>query len=86
MTDWNFSFPVTAEMYTLLAAHLNSALNPILYAIFNPSFNKGYIKVLRCITRQSTLFKDKGITNSKNFIQTVTLQYGDTTKYNKEKN
>ena len=55
MSDWFYSFPVALEMYTLLLAHLNSALNPILYWKFNPSFRKGYISVLRCITKNENL-------------------------------
>jgi hypothetical protein len=49
MMDWQLTFPAASEMYTLLIAHLNSACNPILYAIFNPNFNRGYRNVLVCI-------------------------------------
>lgn len=29
-------------MYTMLFAHLNSSFNPLVYAISNPLFQKGY--------------------------------------------
>jgi hypothetical protein len=29
-------------MYTMLFAHMNSSLNPLVYAISNPLFQKGY--------------------------------------------
>jgi hypothetical protein len=49
ISDSKFLFPAGVYMYTLLAAHLNSTFNPIFYALFNPSFKKGYLLVFKCI-------------------------------------
>jgi hypothetical protein len=49
ISDWKFKYPAAAFMYTLLAAHLNSTFNPIFYALFNPSFKKGYLLVFKSI-------------------------------------
>lgn len=42
MTDFGDKLPRTAHMYSMLIAHLNSSLNPVVYAISNPLFQKGY--------------------------------------------
>ena len=49
MTDFNDRLPRTAHMYTMTIAHLNSALNPILYGIFNPAFQRGYRSFFKLI-------------------------------------
>ena len=41
--------PIPAHAFTNLPAHLNSALNPILYALFNPKIKEGYFKLLNYI-------------------------------------
>ena len=53
MTDWNYDFPTASLVYTVLIAHLNSACNPILYAIFNPGFKKGYGNIIKYFLRKS---------------------------------
>ena len=42
MADFDNSLPRTAIMYSMMLAHLNSAFNSILYAIFNPAYQQGY--------------------------------------------
>jgi hypothetical protein len=42
MTDFPDRLPRTAHMFSMAIAHLNSAFNPLLYAIFNPAFQRGY--------------------------------------------
>lgn len=41
--DFEDKLPRSAVMFSMTFAHLNSALNPILYAIFNSSFRSGYV-------------------------------------------
>ena len=53
VTDWHNTHPVAAEVYTILLAHFNSALNPILYGIFNPLILKGYKNVFNMIVKRS---------------------------------
>ncbi|RNA16468.1 melatonin receptor type 1B-B-like [Brachionus plicatilis] len=50
MTDYQDRYYRTAHMYTMSIAHLNSSLNPILYAVFNPAFQKGYVNFFRLLT------------------------------------
>lgn len=57
MTDFGDHYSRSVHMYTMLMAHLNSTLNPLLYGIFNSPFKKGYKKFLMKIT-------NKGNTNS----------------------
>ena len=52
MSDWQYKFPAPVYMYTLLAAHLNSTFNPIFYALFNPSFKKGYFMIFECVKKK----------------------------------
>ena len=40
--DFEDKWPRTVHMYTMLFAHMNSSLNPLVYAISNPLFQKGY--------------------------------------------
>ena len=49
MTDFEDKLPRSAIMFTMTIAHLNSALNPILYWIFNTNFRRGYINLFRKI-------------------------------------
>ena len=43
---WTFP-PEAYVAYTFLAT-ISSALNPLIYGVFNKSFRKNYLKVLRC--------------------------------------
>lgn len=52
MTDWAGTHPIAAELYTVVLAHLNSALNPIFYGISNPAFRNGYKNFLRILMRK----------------------------------
>ena len=55
MTDFDNKLPRSAHMYSMLLAHLNSSLNPIVYAISNPLFQTGYknlFKILFCNTKK----------------------------------
>lgn len=47
MKDYQDKLPRTAHMFSMSAAHLNSSMNPLLYAIYNPPFQKGYKLFLR---------------------------------------
>ncbi|CAF0837503.1 unnamed protein product [Brachionus calyciflorus] len=49
MTDYHDHYPRTVHMYTMVVAHFNSALNPILYAAFNPAFQRGYRNFFRVL-------------------------------------
>lgn len=42
MIDFKDQMPRTVHMYPLLLAHVNSSLNPILYALTNSNFQRGY--------------------------------------------
>lgn len=49
MVDYDDKLPRSAVMFTMTFAHLNSSLNPILYAIFNSSFRRGYVNLFNRI-------------------------------------
>lgn len=49
LTDYSDKLPRQAVMFTMSIAHLNSSLNLILYAIFNPAFKRGYRVLFRRI-------------------------------------
>jgi hypothetical protein len=49
MSDYHDQLPRTAHMFSMLLAHLNSSLNPLLYAIFNPGFQRGYLTFFRVL-------------------------------------
>jgi hypothetical protein len=51
MVDFNDTFPRAAVEYSMTIAHLNSSLNPLLYAFFNPSFRKGCLKLFETLIR-----------------------------------
>lgn len=57
MSDWQTQFPTAFYMYSLLIAHLNSACNPILYALFNPLFKNGYSNVFRFLREKFKCIK-----------------------------
>ena len=40
--DTDDNMPTQLHMYLFVLAHLNSALNPILYAAFNPKIKQSY--------------------------------------------
>lgn len=42
--------PIPAHTFTNLPAHLNSAINPIFYGVFNPKIREGYRNLFRIIT------------------------------------
>lgn len=42
MIDYQDRLPRNAVMFTMSLAHLNSCMNPIWYALFNPTFRMGY--------------------------------------------
>ena len=49
MIDFQNNWPRTVHMYTMLFAHMNSALNPVLYALSNPLFQRGYVNLLKML-------------------------------------
>lgn len=57
--------PMSAHAFTNLPAHLNSAINPIFYGIFNPKIRQGYRNLFRVITC-NRFFADS-FTDSKTF-------------------
>ena len=52
------SFPIWAHVFSNLAAHLNAAINPIVYVIFNSKIQDGYCNLIRLMTF-NRLFKKK---------------------------
>jgi hypothetical protein len=48
--DREDQLPMSAHVFTNLPAHINSAINPIFYGIFNPKIRQGYRNLLRLIT------------------------------------
>ena len=42
MSDFQDRYSRSVHLFTVLVAHLNSALNPVLYAVSNPLFRRGY--------------------------------------------
>lgn len=52
------SFPIWAHVFSNLAAHLNAAINPIVYVIFNSKIRNGYCNLIRLMTF-NRLFKKK---------------------------
>lgn len=67
MTDYQDRYHRTVHMYTMSIAHLNSALNPILYAVFNPAFQKGYKNFFRIL-----IFKTREVSIA-NKTQTINV-------------
>ena len=68
MFDAHDKFPAEAHVYTMLFAHLNSSLNPVLYAVSNPVYQKGYknfIRFLFCMPVRNKQFDSKHKTNEK---------------------
>nr|QVK45856.1 G protein-coupled receptor [Proales similis] len=55
MLDYADRLPSAVHAFAMLVAHLNSSLNPLLYAIFNPSFQRGYKTFLSilCLKRKA---------------------------------
>ena len=52
MLDYADRLPRSAHMFSMVVAHLNSSMNPLLYALTNPLFQKGYgvfIRKLLCM-------------------------------------
>ena len=49
MFDFQNKWPRTVHMYTMLFAHMNSSFNPIVYAISNPLYQKGYKNLFKKI-------------------------------------
>lgn len=54
--------PISAHTFANLAAHVNSALNPILYLIFNPKMRTGYANLLRLVANNHYEFKRPTLT------------------------
>jgi hypothetical protein len=52
ISDSAGTHPLAAELYTVVLAHLNSALNPIFYGVSNPAFRNGYKNFLRIVMRK----------------------------------
>lgn len=42
--------PMEVHTFTNLPAHMNSAINPIFYGVFNPKIREGYRNLLRVFT------------------------------------
>ena len=42
LIDTDDVLPTEVHMYLFVLAHLNSALNPIFYAVFNPKIKQSY--------------------------------------------
>nr|QVK45857.1 G protein-coupled receptor [Proales similis] len=56
MIDFHDQLPMTVHAYFMMFAHLNSSLNPVLYAVCNPAFQRGYKQlILRLICRPNSV-------------------------------
>ena len=53
VSDWNNDFPIAIEVYTIMVAHFNSVLNPLIYGVFDPLILKGYKNVFNLIMKRS---------------------------------
>nr|AKQ63072.1 orphan G-protein coupled receptor 64 [Platynereis dumerilii] len=42
LVDWNDSLPLNVHLFILMVAHLHASLNPLVHAITNTHFRKGY--------------------------------------------
>ena len=62
MSDFGDKLPASAHIFSMTFAHLNSALNPVFYGIFNPAFRKGYKQFFN---------KIKGIFNKASSRETI---------------
>lgn len=51
MVGYDDHLPISAHTFTILPAHLNSSINPILYGIFNPLIRNGYKIFLNKLTK-----------------------------------
>lgn len=60
MMDYADKYPPSIDAYTMAIAHFNSSLNPVLYALSNPAFQRGYKSFLRLI-----FFRSKALVTSK---------------------
>ena len=63
LAGFDDKLPIAAHVFTNLPAHLNSALNPIFYAVFNPKMKQGYARFLRlliCSSPKVTGSESKG--------------------------
>ena len=76
MTDFQNKLPRSALMFTMTFAHLNSSLNPILYAIFNSSFRRGYAilfnKIFCCFGSYCKLTTNKVSNERNSYANTLT--------------
>ena len=50
-------------MYTMLFAHMNSSLNPLVYAISNPLFQKGYKNLFNKLLLCKNYVKERSSNN-----------------------
>jgi hypothetical protein len=50
LVDMDNHLPMSAHAFTNLPAHLNSAINPIFYGIYNPKIRNGYKNIIRLIS------------------------------------
>ena len=62
MLDYSDSLPRSAHMFSMAIAHLNSSLNPLLYAMTNPLFQKGYGLFIRKLLCKVDVLDMKSIT------------------------
>lgn len=75
MSDYKDNLPRTAHMFSMSAAHLNSSLNPLLYAICNPQFQKGYklfFKKIFLMPDRSEIHSTTGRTGNVSYIHSST--------------
>ena len=61
-----YRLPIAAHTFTNLPAHINSAINPIFYGLFNTKIRQGYRNLFRLISC-NRLFPERSIIDSTNF-------------------
>lgn len=49
MIDIDDTFPRQVHMMAIVFVHMNSAINPIIYAVVNPAFRRGYLTLLHIL-------------------------------------
>ena len=72
MIDFKDELPRSAHMYPILLAHINSSLNPILYAFTNSNFKRGYINFFYFLfDKKNYLFSIRASSKSKSKNSTI---------------
>jgi hypothetical protein len=72
MIDFNDELPRSAHMYPILLAHINSSLNPVLYAFTNGNFKKGYRNLYFCLFERKKYVFTIGLSSNNKTLSSKT--------------